>query len=270
MATARIPFEDLPAPLLALIEERTGPVKAIDNVRDGFNSEISACLTTASGVCYVKGLRSTHPRVWTQKREAEINPYVSGRVAPRLFWRIEAEGWDLIAFDVLNGHHADYRPHSTDLRLVAETLTRLSAIRAPEGITLKRAEDRLKNYVATPADLEYFAGDALAHTDLNDTNVIVGDQARLVDWAWATRGADWLDAAYWVIWLVAAGGQSPECAEQWADRIPAFRSAPPVGVTAFAEANENLWEEIADADPDPWTVRMRLAASSWAAHRAAV
>ncbi|MFD3511276.1 hypothetical protein [Nocardia sp. NPDC058666] len=47
-----------------------------------------------------------------------------------------------------------------------------------------------------------FDGDALLHTDWFPTNVLVpGDGVRVVDWAWASRGAAWIDAALWAVWL---------------------------------------------------------------------
>jgi hypothetical protein len=42
----------------------------------------------------------------------------------------------------------------------------------------------------------------------------VDGRAHLVDWAWASRGADWLDAAYWVVWLMAA--RVLDAARAWA------------------------------------------------------
>jgi hypothetical protein len=206
-----------------------------------------------------------HPRIWTQRREAEVNPYVRG-IAPALQWRIESDGWDLLGFDALDGHHADYDPGSPDLPKVAGLLVRLGEVGCPD-IELRRAEQRLERYAARPADLRHFAGNSLLHTDLNNDNVLVDEWAHLVDWAWATRGAPWLDAAYWVIWLMAAGGHAPESAEGWAGKVPAWLAAPREGITAFAVANANVWEEIGGAAPDQWTARMVTASNTWAAYR---
>lgn len=268
MATTRIAFEDLPAAVQTAIEEHTGPVLKIETSPAGFNSEISARIHSETGTCHVKGLRTTHPRIWTQRREAEVNEYVRG-IAPALLWRLETAGWDILAFEAIDGHHADYSPHSPDLPKVAGTLRRLGDVSRPD-IELRHAEQRLHRYLEREADAELFAGDALLHTDLNNENVLIrGEQALLVDWAWATLGAPWLDAAYWVIWLMAAGGHAPEAAEQWAARIPAWHVAPRASVDAFAAANANLWEEIAGDTPDTWTGRMLDAAQLWATHRSA-
>ncbi|GAO09676.1 hypothetical protein TPA0598_05_03980 [Streptomyces lydicamycinicus] len=95
-----------------------------------------------------------------------------------------------------------------------------------------------------------------------------GDRARLVDWGWATRGASWLDAGYWVIWLIASG-HAPASAERWAAEVPAWHTAPAEGIAAFAAANRNVWDEISTADPDPWTLRLAAAAATWHDHREA-
>jgi hypothetical protein len=87
-------------------------------------------------------------------------------------------------------------------------------------------------------------------------------RAHLVDWAWATRGAAWLDAGYW---LTAEGDHTR--AERWAARVAAFRVAPPAAVKAFAVASESVWAGIAQADLDPWTHRVHQATKAWAAHR---
>ncbi|MFF7847047.1 hypothetical protein ACFZDF_05605 [Streptomyces sp. NPDC007910] len=81
-----------------------------------------------------------------------------------------------------------------------------------------------------------------------------------------TRGAAWLDAGHWVIWLVAAG-HAPASAERWAAGIPSWCAAPAEGVTAFAAASANVWSEIGNADPGPWTLRLATAATAWHAHR---
>ncbi|MFE7116322.1 phosphotransferase family protein [Streptomyces sp. NPDC057654] len=266
MPTERIHFSDLPADVQDAVTARTGPILHAATVSSGFNSALAARLATEQGELYIKGLPVGHPRVWTQEREAAVSPYVEG-ISPRARWRVEAGGWDLVAFDALSGRQADYSPSSEDLPLVAATLERLSALRAPDGVELKRAEHRLRNYAPASA-LGHFAGDALLHTDPNPGNILVGrGQAWLVDWAWATRGAPWLDAGYWVVWLIAEGGHPPASAEQWATRIPAFRAVRPAAVDAFAAANENVWAEIAEHDPDPWTHRVHTAAKTWAAHR---
>lgn len=267
MATERMSFGDLPRAVLAGIESRVGEIVRVETVSHGFNSEIAARVVTVDDSLFVKGLRADHKRVWTQRREAEVNPYLRG-IAPALRWQLEDAGWVLLGFEVLDGHHADYAPGSPDLPKVADLLCRLEEVECPD-IELRQVEQRLESYVAKASDVAHFAGDSLVHSDLNNQNVMVNGTAYLVDWAWASRGAAWLDAAYWVVWLMAAGKHDPRSAEEWAARVPAWREAAPEAVTAFALATVNVWEEIAGADPDPWTTGIRDAARRWAKHRTA-
>ncbi|AWL38530.1 MULTISPECIES: aminoglycoside phosphotransferase [Streptomyces] len=270
MATTRIGLDRLPTTVRAAVEQYTGPLLSVVEATEGFNSEIAARVTSATGAWHIKGLRTDHPRVWTQRREASIAPFLGG-VAPALCWHVETAGWDLLGFESQDGHHADFSPGSPDLPEVAALLCRLGETACP-GIELRHAEQRLERYAAAPGDLRFFAGDHLLHTDLNNTNVLVnncasqGDRARLVDWAWATRGAAWLDAGYWVIWLIASG-HAPASAEDRAAEIPAWLTAPAEGITAFAAANRSVWGEITTGDPDPWTRRLASAATTWHVYR---
>jgi hypothetical protein len=260
----RISYWNLPIVVRNKIEDATGIVTSADSVGDGLNSSVAALLHTPKGRYFVKALPSDHRWVWTQAREAEIAPYVHS-VAPALCTRIADLGWDVLIFDALDGHQADYAPGSADLGHVVDLLTRIGELACPP-VTLRRAEQRLQAY-ADATDLQYFAGDALLHTDLNNANVIVGDdQARIVDWGWATHGAPWLDAGYWVIWLIASG-HDPRSAERWAAKVPAWRSAPAHAVTAFAKANVRVWEEIGGGEPDEWIRHLINAADLWHEYR---
>lgn len=171
----------------------------------------------------------------------------------------------MLVFAAVTARPADYRSGSPDVRVVAGLLEQLATI-AARPLELRRAEQRLAAYVERPDDAALFAGDALLHTDWNNTNVLIGERTWLVDWGWATRGAAWLDAAYWIIWLIAAGHQ-PDAAEGIAVRVPAFAVAPTAAVTAFAEANERMWAETAGTGVDEWTSRLQKANQAWVRHR---
>lgn len=265
MATARMAFDLLPADLVADIEARTGPISEVESATEGYNSQIAARIRCTTGTYFVKGLQEGHRRAWTQTREAAVNPHL-GQLSPALISHIVDRGWDLLIFEALDGHHADYSPGSADLPAVAALLSRLAATPCPD-IGLRPVEDRLRAYVARRADAQAFVGEVLVHTDPNGTNVIVtGTSAKLVDWAWASRGAAWLDAAYWVIWLIA-GGHDPASAETWATEVPAWRQAPPEVLTAFAQAKAEYWQQVAGADPDVFAANTQAAARRWAEYR---
>ncbi|MCY0923643.1 aminoglycoside phosphotransferase [Streptomyces sp. H27-G5] len=253
----------IPPDALALIAGRTGTILKYENAGGGLNSEIAAHVHTADGSVFVKGLRLDHRRLWTQRREAEMAPYLDG-IAPALVWRLKGAGWDLNAFEDIDGRHADYSPGSPDLPLLVDLLTRLSQVSAPD-LELRCMPDRMQHH----AENAYlFQGDALLHTDWFPTNVLVdvAHGVRVVDWAWAATGAAWIDTALWVVWLINSG-HTPAEAEGWGVKVPAFRDAPDIAVDAFAEATVSVWAEITENDPEAWALKMLEAARAWVSSR---
>lgn len=226
-------FTEVPADVLAVIEKHTGPVLEAEPVPTGLNSEIAARIRTATGAVFVKGLRLEHPRAWTQEREAAIAPHVTPP-APALLWHTQCAGWDLLGFEDLDGPHADYAPGSPHLALVADAMQTLAGLPLPD-LPLRTMPDRMRAYAGDDAEL--FTGDRLLHTDWNPHNVLIAGRARLVDWAWAARGAGWIDPALWAIWLIAS---APEQAEQLSAEHPAFAAAPGLELDTFARAQHRL------------------------------
>ncbi|WP_067460444.1 hypothetical protein [Actinomadura macra] len=264
MAVERVRWKDLPRATKEVVERHTGAVWSATTVPEGLNSAIAAVLITESGSVFVKGLHRDYPRRWTQDMEALINPYVD-QLAPRLLWRVEGE-WDVLGFELLDGRHSVYQPGSADLPKVAETITALGDIPCPD-LPVKLAEHRWRHYVATPEELEWFKGDRLLHTDYNPLNVLMVDgRAMLIDWAWPTRGAGWIDPACLILRLMASG-HSAESAEEVVADVPAWRSAPQEGLAVFARACNRMWEEIAAANTVEWTTDMAQAARLWRMRR---
>lgn len=258
-----VTLTDLPDVVREEIAAHTGPLREVEVIAAGRNSPLSARIATARGEWFVKGLPAEGRWVDTQDREYAISRHLAG-AGPVARWRVHAGGWHVVGFDHVAGRHADYRPGSPDLPLVADLLTRLGATPTPAGVPLRRAEQRLAEYTDHP---DTFAGDTLVHSDLHPANVLTSHTtAYLVDWGWATQGAAWLDAAYWVIWLIAAG-HTPAAAEQVAGRVPAFRSADADALDVFAAANTSMWTDITRHTSDPWRHAAAVAAAAWNAHR---
>jgi hypothetical protein len=256
----RISYWQLPIAVRHHIDEIIGLVTAAHSATEGLNSSVAARVHTAEGHYFLKALPVEHRWVWTQQREAEMAPHVDA-VSAGLIARIVEDGWDVLIVEALDGHHADYSPNSRDLGYVARLIARIGDLPCP-NTPLRLAEQRLAAYTSEDR-LHHFAGDSLLHTDLNPANVLVSEcEARIVDWGWATRGAAWLDAAYWVSWLITAG-HNPQQAEEWAARVPAWHTATIDGLTAFAEANARMWAEIGAGSADPWTRGIAAAAAAW-------
>jgi hypothetical protein len=219
-------------------------------------------LHTTSGQWFLKGVRAGHPRAaWTHANEAAINPWVAPVTAP-LEFRVQSDGWDVLGFGYLAGHrHADLAPGSPDLPAITAALQALAAIPAPRAVQLRAIEDRWREYIGDRADL--LAGPAIAHTDLHRHDIMIGASAKLIDWAWPTLAAPWVDTACVGLQLIAAGHHP--AAEHWCQQLPAYQAARHEAITAFADAARAMWDEIAADDPQPWK---HDAADRWARHRA--
>jgi hypothetical protein len=259
---SRIPFEQLPVDVRQAVVDKTGAVHQAVTVSGGMNSGIASVLETESGSVFVKGIPSDHPQVGAQRREAAVAPHLPAS-CPRLYWHLELEGWSLLGYEVVDGRHADYAPGSPDLPLVEAALAELQGITAPADVEIKDAVDRWAGY-APPGTLQHFDGDALLHTDYAPDNVlIVGGGARLVDWAWPTRGAAWIDPGALALRLMDAG-HTVEAAVAFAGRFPSWRDAEPTVLGAFGAATAALWREIAEEDGTPWKLGMAERAATLA------
>jgi len=262
---ARIHWEDLPEDTRQAVEAHTGRVWSAQTVSAGLNSAVAAILTAEVGAVFVKGLHRDHPRRWTQEMEAMIHPHVA-HLSPHLLWRVQGE-WDVLGFAAVDGRHADYRPGSPDLARVARTTATLGEISCP-ALPVKVATHRWRTYVDAPQELQWLTGDRLLHTDYNPQNVMMsGGRALLVDWAWPTRGAGWIDPACLILHLMA-NGHNADSAEAVVHGIPAWQAAPVQGLAVFARVCARMWAGIAGHDPVEWTRRMARVAAEWAAHRA--
>lgn len=267
-SSLRRSWEELPQTTQAAVEAVAGPILRAESVDAGFSSHLATVIDTVSGRTFVKGIHADDPEVWTQQREAALGPHVMP-IGPPVRWRLTAGGWDLLGFDYIAGHFADYRLDS-DVASTVATMTTLPQLHPPPEIELNDAAQRWGPYATDPADRALFAGTALLHTDWNYSNVIIEDSgtARLVDWAWATRGAPWIDPACWIVWLVLAGREPGE-AERWAARAPVWHTATHGALRAFSAALAGEWDTTAARRPNVWTNGLRDAARRWADYRAA-
>jgi len=266
----RIARDDLPGPLKQAIEARTGRITTVRIATAGQNSPLAAIIDTGDGKVFAKGLPSAHRRVITQAREAAVAPLVS-EISPALLWHFDEAGWNVLGYECVDGHHADYTPGSPDLDRPVQLMDALSEIKVPDDSgPFKRAEDRWKPYLDDPESASVFAGPVLTHSDWTPDNVLVSaHRAWLIDWAWPTLGAGWTDPACWVLRLIASGGHTASEAERHASRLPAFKDADPAHIDLFAAANVRLWAEVAQSSTSAWTKKVAQAAQSWSAYRQA-
>lgn len=256
----RTQWPHLPDGLRALICEKAGHVHHEEPSKYGARSEISSTLHTDHGRVFVKGTRTDAPFIASLINEAAVNPYVD-HLAPKLRWTIATHGWFVLGFQHVEGTHEFYVPGTAGLDAITRVIDELAKTACPPVVT-KPAETVWRRYL--PADeLKLLAGDALLHTDLNPANLILAaDRPYVVDWAWASRGAPWLDLAMLMPKLIDYG-HSAEQAEAWASRFPVWESASPAGVNTFVRASLAQWASGSQG----WMTAMYKATQQWADHR---
>ncbi|MGW7052987.1 aminoglycoside phosphotransferase [Streptomyces sp. NPDC054887] len=261
IAIERTDFRSLPASVRAAVEAHTGPILSATTAEAGINSGIATTLTTRTRRVFVKGAPVDHPQIRAQRREAAVAAHLPPS-SPSLLWHVQAERWDLLGYEHIGGRHADYKPGSPDLELVADAVAELQETPCPQ-LDLKRAEQRWGVYAGVEG-AGALAGDTLLHTDLAPHNVLIAHRAHLIDWAWPTRGAAWIDPAVLILRLMEAGHSARE-ADEWACRFPSWCEAPYEAVHQFSTANANAWDEIArnDHGQHPWKKVMAAHAHDW-------
>jgi thiamine kinase-like enzyme len=109
-------------------------------------------------------------------------------------------------------------------------------------------------------------GDTVAHTDLHGYNILIGSDARFVDWSWPTLAAPWIDTACVALKLIQAG-HAPHTAERWCQQTPAFADADQKAVSVFVDAARALWRDISESSAELWKREVADAAGRWANHR---
>jgi hypothetical protein len=264
MDTSPAGWEDLPRAVRDAIEARTGPVSGTETSGEGMNSSLRLVLDIPGGRVFLKGVGPGGKGGWKLDQAAALAPYVT-QVSPPLLWRVQAEGWDILAWPALPGRPwADQAPGSPDLPKMLAVLRAVEDIPAPSFLTVTAA-DYWARYTTDPAA---FDGDALVHRDMNPCNFVVDhERAWLVDWGWAVRGPAWLTAAEFVLSLMEAEW-TPGAAEQAAAGLPAWQAANPRHIDVFAQANLVMWDEVLSDNPG-WPRDWRAGiARAWAEHRA--
>ena len=85
--------------------------------------------------------------------------------------------------------------------------------------------------------MDLLDGDALLHTDFNPLNILLGPaRTWIIDWAWPTRGAAFIDAACFLIRAMAAGHRASQ-AEALAAPYQAGSMPRPAAIGVFALAS---------------------------------
>jgi hypothetical protein len=266
----RTSFTDLPPEVLAELADLAGPVEEFIPAVLGNHAEVVGELRTSRGRAFIKGVR-LHPdqrgggaEAWSLRNESgvlsAVRPY-----APELLWQFDAAEWRVVGFEFVSGRQAVYTPGSPDLNLVAAAVEDLATRECPPSVML-RVDDR---YKALDVRAEVFAGTSLLHCDLNPDNVLItaDGAARIVDWAFVSRGAAWLDFGFMVPWLLRAG-HSPASAEAWLGQFPLWKGADLEHVDLFASLLDQTWARRNVEGAPAWLIEYAGLVRTWREARA--
>lgn len=305
MTAPRCQWTDLDPDTRADIERRLGSRVVTYRSHDGgYTTGIASTVELADGRrAFLKGIPADHALADAYSAEAAVNAALPpGAPVPRLWWTCDTATWHLHVYTAVDGRHATLAPGSTDLRAVVDLLAGLGPALTPCPVPGARplTEDLADLFTRwhriaadPPTDLhpwyrdkiEAFAtaettaittgaGDTLVHLDVRADNIVVDNDgtAWLVDWAWAARGAAWVDPATLVPQLIIAG-HTPHAAEQLLTAVPAFAAAPADAITGLAIGLTGYWEAEARTPTGPelrdYRRRAAHAGRAWLRYRLA-
>ncbi|WLS43191.1 phosphotransferase [Micromonospora profundi] len=248
----------LPESVTAGIAERVGGTFDVTPASSGDHAEIASTVTGPTGQVFVKAA-SGELSVRSLRHELAVTRAID-RHPPAVLWHFEFDGWLVVGTEHLAGPHPDLSPGSTDLNLLLAALTALQETPAP-GETWFTPATRLG--FAHPA----MDGETLIHSDLNPANLILTPHGlRIVDWAWATKAAAWVELALLVPWLIGSG-HNAEQAEQWLTQLPAWTATDRLVLDDFASRNATNWAAKSRRSTETWVHDLAMWTGEWADHR---
>jgi hypothetical protein len=254
----RTDWATLPEAVTKGVADRVGESR-ISPAVTGDHAEIAATVTGPAEKVFLKAAH-TDFGVRSLRFELRVSEAVSGSYSPAVRWHFEAAGWLVVGFEHCDGPHADLSPDSPDLKLLGEALTALGKTQAPD-VGLFSPKGRLG--FEHPA----MEGNALVHTDLGPANLIVTlDGLRIVDWAMTTKAAPWVELAILTQWLIGSG-HTPEQAEQWLARFPAWGEVGPGVLDNFASKNAAKWATKAQPNSPVWMHNLADWTGQWSTYR---
>lgn len=200
---------------------------------------------------------SARPSPTRKGPEVTCTGELPDRVAPRLRWHAEAEGWLVLGFDHVPGRHADLAPGSTDLTAVAATVTTLT--------------DSLAHHPADPPRLAEQWERLSAWRRIPEAIWMAGPSVTSTSCASGRRGAPNSPMATAsstrICTRLVAAGHTPDAAERWANNLPVWRAATSTARTAYAVAIWGIWTYQNVEQPRPVWDKLVPAACDWARHR---
>jgi hypothetical protein len=255
----RTDWAALPEAVKTEIAGRVGGVPEVISASSGEHAEIAATVTGPAGKMFVKAASSAFG-IRSLRYELLVSRAAPLSCSPAVEWDFESHGWLVIGLEHCEGPHADLSPGSPDLDLLEVAVNELGSTPAPD-LPLFSPVGRLG--FGHPA----LTGETLIHTDLNPANLIVTPSGlRIVDWAFTTKAAAWLELAMLVQWLIGSG-HTPTQAEEWLARFTAWQETNAEVLDEFASKNAAKWSSKAGQTTVRWMHDLALWTGRWSVHR---
>ena len=206
-----------------------------------------------------------------------------GVPAPRLLASYDDGDWVALVLEDIDGRRPSVPWHGSDVTAIAAALEQIARTSAHEQLpSFADAVHMLTSWdevAADPAGIDrallnrlpemtaaqsmardVTTGAALVHWDARADNVLIRDgRAVLLDWAWASRGAPWLDSLLLAMDFRIQGG--PDC-DDFLRTQPVTRGVEPVHLRSVVACMVGVWAERARRPSPPGLPTIR----AWQAH----
>jgi hypothetical protein len=237
---ARIGWDEVAPQVRAAIEQIAGArVVHVAPAEGGFSPCFAGRLDLADGRSVfakaVSGAQNPESPDFLRKELATTSSVPASILAARLLGAVDDDGWVAGVFAYLPGRLPTLPWAAAELARAIESVASVGATVAPEGLPsvahhLGPLFDGWRSLAAEGSVPEAWTGrihqlvelearslvaadgDRLAHLDIRADNLIVTPEGAvaIIDWAYTSRGAGWLDVALWAPALELEGGGTPE------------------------------------------------------------
>jgi hypothetical protein len=287
-ASPRISWDEVPQHVRAAVEEGLGsPITSAVTQQGGFSPGAAVRVVCQDGRrAFVKavGLSLNPDSPGLHRREIHAMSLLPDEVpAPRELTSYDDGDWVALVLEDVDGRRPDVPWRRGDVAAMSVALEQLARTRAseqlpafadnvgmltswdkvaadPEGIG-EALLDRLPEMLAAQElAREVTLGDALVHWDARADNVLIRDgEAVLLDWAWASRGAPWLDSLLLAMDFRIQGGPD---ADGFLQANASTREAEPAHLRSVVACMVGVWAECARRPIPPGLPTIR----TWQAH----
>ncbi len=287
-AGTRIDWSEVPGRVRAAVEEALGsPVRTAVTQNGGFSPGAAARVNCADGTrAFVKACGSTLNPDTPDLNRAEIRALEllpSEVPHARLISAYDDGVWVALVLEDVEGRRPVLPWQDDDVAVMSRSLERVAATPGPAALPTFAAAnsvltawdqvaaapdgvpghllERLPEFLARQDEArEVSAGPQLVHWDARADNVLLRtDEAVLLDWAWACRGAPWLDSLLLAMDFRIQGGPDPDI---FLTASPITRDVPPQHLASVVAGMVGVWHERARLPPPPGLPTVR----AWQAH----